>query len=77
MGCFNVIKLEPSKTYASAANAEKAVTKWADRAFGGTNALVFNVIMMTTAEGRFYPLLCNINKEYFHIVIHSGFNCVN
>jgi len=76
MAHFNVITIEPTKTYATATNAEKAVTKWAAR-FDGATDRIFNVIMLTTPEGRFYPLLCNINKEYFQQVIHSGFNVVN
>lgn len=76
MATFNLITFEPSKTYATAENALKAVAKYAER-FSNSNAHLFNVIMGTTPDGRFYPMLCNINKDYFQLVIHSGFNCVN
>jgi hypothetical protein len=75
MAHFNVITIEPVKTYATAENATKAVKKYADR-FTCTDR-IFNVIMMTTPEGRFYPLLCNIHRDYFAQVIHSGFSVVN
>ena len=75
MAHFNVVTLQPTKTYASAANALKAIQKYAESINYPGRA--FNVLMQTTPEGRFFPVIINVDTGFFHLAIHSGFCVVN
>lgn len=79
MSCFRVITFTPNKTYATEANAIKALDKALEkRGFGPDNReYPFNVFMQQTADGRFFPVICNIPPAHFHWVLHLGFNLVN
>ena len=63
------VNITPVKTYASPANAHKAVEK----VFGGTPDLRY--VMMSTEEGRFFPLF--IGNSAIMAGVHFHFNCVN
>lgn len=58
-----LIKLTPSKTYATIKNLEKAVSKFNDN---------YRYLILTNEDGRFYPVF--IGFDCFDVV-HSGF-CV-
>ncbi len=68
-----LLVITPNKTYATAANAVKAV----DAKFPSTTPEYSQLryIMQTTAEGRFYPLF--IGSQSIQAGVHFHFNCVN
>lgn len=73
---YGIVNIEPVKSYASAANAIKAVEKVFGPQLQG-NSRQFNVAIMCTPEGRFFPLICNVHPNAMGMVIHAGFNVVN
>lgn len=74
---YGVIDLQPVKTYASKENAIKAVEKKFVNLKSDTR--LFNVVILPTEDGRFFPVLCNCSQSNggFQIAIHSGFNVIN
>jgi hypothetical protein len=78
---MNIITIEPTKTYATRANAEKAVTKWFAEFFPDCKERVCNATILQHTDGRFFVLICNIDHEHFarmiHVVIRGGFNMIN
>lgn len=83
---FNVITIEPIKTYATAENAVKAVQKRFAATLDGPR--MFNVVVLEhrmppgndysdLAVTRYFPLICNIREEHFQQVLHCGFNLIN
>lgn len=81
---FNVIELQPTRTYATPENAIKAVTKYAEGITYPGRA--FNVLILDCRKGgmgadaedrRYYPVLCNIASGFLHVALHSGFIVVN
>lgn len=61
----------PNKTYATAANAVKAVEKLFPSA-GEDN---LNYLVLTDADGRFYPLF--IGNRAVEKMVHFHFNVMN
>jgi len=75
---YVVLNITPSKTYATAANALKAVEK----KLGSPNdniRYVFRVTVLATVDGRFFPMIFGTNEEDggLQVAIQSGFNVVN
>ena len=79
---FNIIDIEPVRTYATRENAIKAVQKKFCGIVDGPR--MFNVVIMERRNPppgpdgvRYFPLLCNIREEFFQQAIHCGFNIIN
>ena len=74
---YGVVDLQPVKTYATKENALKAVQKKFVNLKSDTR--LFNVVILPTEDGRFFPVLCNCSQSNggFQIAIHSGFNVIN
>lgn len=64
-----LLTITPSKTYATAQNAQRAV----DKVFPSESDLRY--IMMRTEDGRFYPLF--IGMSAIEAGVHFHFNVVN
>lgn len=64
-----LVTITPSKTYATAQNARRAV----DKAF--PDDLDLRYIIMLTEDGRFYPLF--IGMSAIEAGVHFHFNVVN
>lgn len=64
-----LVTITPSKTYATAQNAQRAV----DKVFPDEPDLRY--IIMLTPDGRFYPVF--IGTSAVHAGVHFHFNVVN
>jgi hypothetical protein len=72
---FNVFNLDTCNSYATEANAIKALEK----KFGPSQqgARLFNVLMARNTAGRVVPVLCNITTPNLGALAAAGFMCVN
>jgi len=66
-----LLTLETTKTYATPANAVKAVEKL----FPESNNDGLTYVMLTTPEGRFYPLF--IGERALQKMVHFHFHVAN
>lgn len=71
------ITIEPVRTYATALNAMRAVDAKMLGVMDASGRKLFNVAIMPTADGRWYPLICNIAPDGMQVAISTGFNLVN
>lgn len=68
----NHITLTPVKTYATAENAHKAVAKKFPADIEQPNLGPLRYIVMTSDDGRFFPVFIGINA--CHYGVHFHFN---
>jgi len=66
-----LLTLTPTKTYATEANAIKAVEK----VFPGSDNDGLRYIIMPTPDGRFYPVF--VGNSAVHAGVHFHFHVVN
>ena len=66
------IKLTPTKTYRIAENAHKAVAKKFPPTIETHGLGPLRYILMTTDEGRFFPVFIGVNA--MHYGVHFHFN---
>lgn len=66
------IELTPTKTYATAENAHKAVAKKFPAEIVNTNLGPLRYIVMTHTDGRFFPVFIGVNA--IHYGVHFHFN---
>jgi hypothetical protein len=72
---YNIGNVEGVRSYATQANAERALEK----AFGPKDSgkRDFNVLMVQNNAGRFVPVLINITVQHLGALAAAGFLCVN
>lgn len=73
----NFITIEPVRTYATPLNAMRAVDKRLLGVVDASGRKLFSVAIMPTADGRWFPLICNIAPDGMRVAIATGFNLVN
>lgn len=66
------VQLTPTKTYATAENAHKAVSKKFPSDIENPNLGPLRYIVMPTEDGRFFPVFIGINA--CHYGVHFHFN---
>lgn len=76
---YREIELTPVKTYATKANAQKAVAKFFEKL--DIQTIFCSIMYLTNAEGRFYPVMLNVSQKDFpeaiQLSLASGFTLIN